>query len=268
VVLALVNHKGGVGKTTTAVNLAAVAGDRGSRTLLIDLDSQASASLSVGVPRRRFAPSVADALLYGMPVARVVRRGALHGVDLITGAIELANTDLVLADVPGRERCLRNLIAPLRPSYDLIFIDTPPGVSLLSVNAIVACDAFIVPVTPQFLAVEAVATLLERLDKLRRRFGVRPRLLGMVLTMMDRHGRAAAGMADFLRTKYKDDVFHTEIDLNRWTAEAPAHGRPVVTHVPSSACSDAYRRLAAEVFERLGALPSNSRRKTLLISKV
>ena len=132
---------------------------------------------------------------------RVVRRTALNGVDLMTGAIELANTDLVLADVPGRERCLRNLIGPLSSGYDLTILDTPPGVSLLSVNALVACDAFIVPVTPQYLAVEAVTALLERLDRLRRRFGVRPRLLGIVLTMMDRHGRAAAGMADFLRTR-------------------------------------------------------------------
>jgi chromosome partitioning protein len=253
VVIAVVNSKGGVGKTTTSVNLGAALASARRRVLIMDLDSQASASMWLGVPRGRLRPSSASCLLHQVPLAQAIRRTATPHLDLVTGSIELASADLALCDVPGRELALRQLLQTVLPDYELILLDCPPSLSLISVNALVASDGFIVPVVPRFLAAEALVGLLASADIVRSRLASRSRLLGVLLTMVDQQARTSV-IRERLRAQYRDRVFHTEIGLNPAIEAAPAASQPVLSYAPRSAAADAYRRLAGEVLERLRPL--------------
>lgn len=246
-VIAVLNSKGGTGKTTTAVGLAAALAAPRRRILIVDLDSQGSASQWCGVSRNQFRPSIASVLLEKYPILKAVRHTPLPHLDLLTGSLELANVDLALASVRGREALLGRALERIATHYDLIVLDCPPGMSLLAVNAIVAADALVVPVTPEPLATGALEGLLATVERVRSRMQARARLLGIVVTQVDprraQHGEAI----DRLRAEFRDAVFHTEIRWSGALAAAPAAQRP-------PAASDAFRRLAGEVLHRLAAL--------------
>ena len=249
-VLAVLNNKGGVGKTTASVNLAAAMATPKRRALLIDLDSQGSASLWCGVPRTQLLPSSAECLLHNYPVAKAVRPTNTRNLDLVTGSAELANADLALCNVVGRELTLKNALQSVRQRYDLILLDCPPSLSLIGVNALMAADALIVPVTPQFLAVEGLVSLLAAVDQVRARLGSRVKLLG-VLLMCVKGGQTATEATGMLRAQHRDRVFHTEILESSTLEEAPARGKTIFQHAPRSRAADAFRRLSGEVLERL-----------------
>jgi len=170
-ILALVNNKGGVAKTTTAANLASALARKGNQVLLVDLDAQGSASLAFGIGRADLSPSVADVLFDGTPVRQAIRRTTVDGLDLLTGSMTLANADLILGDRHGREGRLKTVLDPVRSDYGFIVIDAPPSLSLLPVNALVAADAFIVPIVPHYLALEGLVNLLEAVDRIREGIG-------------------------------------------------------------------------------------------------
>lgn len=253
-ILALINNKGGTGKTTSAVNLAAALAMRGSRALLVDLDSQASASLSMGIERAAFAPSVADAILAGKPLKPVIRRSAVEGLDLVTGSPDLANADLMLANLSGRERRLKDAVAPVLGDYAFIILDCPPSLSMLSVNAMVAADAFIIPTPPEYLALEGLVGLLDAVKKVHAGIGDKCRLLGILLTKVDHRRRVTEEIIGVIRGHYKDQVFRAEVGVDVRLVEAPSFGKTIFQYDRRSSGAEAYLQLAGEI-ARKGRTP-------------
>ena len=201
-ITAVVSKKGGVGKTTTAVSLAAALAARGRRVLLVDLDSQASASMSLGVPRSALAPSVADVLLWGRPVRQAIRRTGVPHLDLVTASVDLVSADFELGNLRQREVRLASVLERIRGDYDFIVLDCPPGMGLLPVNALAAADAFLVPVAPQFLAITGVDSLLAAAERIRHHHNPRLALAGILLTLVDYRSNETRRNVDELRRRY------------------------------------------------------------------
>jgi chromosome partitioning protein len=249
-IAALISRKGGVGKTTTAVNLSAALAEKGKRVLLVDLDSQASASVSLGVERGALAPSSADVLLNGLPAEQAVRATGIDGLDLITASVDLIQADADLGRFRGRESRLRNALAPIVPAYDFVLLDCPSSLSLLPINAVVASDCFVVPVVPQFLSAAGVKNLIAAAERIGWDAGLRVQPLGVLLTMVDYRTKATRQTVDALRAEYGNLVFAIEIRVNTRLAEAPAHGQTIFQYDSRAKGAEAYRLLADELLLR------------------
>ncbi len=253
-IIAIVNHKGGVGKTTTAVNLSAALAEMGRRVRLLDLDGQASASLSLGVARAGLEPSSADVLFDRMPIHWAVRPTRVEGLSLVTGSEALFRADLRFARFHSGERRLMEALLPVREDYDFIFIDCPPSLSLLTLNALVASDAFLVPVAPLHLSCEGLDRLLAAASRLKREFGIQTAFLGIILTLVDARARSVKENIARIRGRFKKAVLAPEVRSSIRLAEAPALGKTIFEHDRASPGAAAYQRLASELLKRASRL--------------
>jgi len=251
-ILALINNKGGTAKSTSAVNLAAALVLKGRRTLLIDLDSQASASLSLGIGRAGFKPSIADVILEGRHLAGIIRKTGAEGLDLVTGSPDLADVDIHLAKTLGRENRLKEALAPIRAGYDFIVLDSPPSLGLMSVNALVAADAFIIPTPPEYLALEGLVGLMDAVQKIHEGIGTASRLMGILLTKVDHRRKVTEEIIQLIRGHYRDQVFKTEIGVDVRLIEAPAFHQTIFQYDRGSAGAEGYLQLADEIIRRKG----------------
>jgi chromosome partitioning protein len=256
----VINNKGGVGKTTTAVNVASGLARGGRDVLLVDLDSQGSASVSMGVDQDNLSPSAANVLFGEIPIRDALRSTKRENVDLLTGSLDLANADVRLKQQTDGPYRLQKVLSPIREEYDSILIDCAPSTSVLSVNALVAADAFIIPVSPSYLALEGVVSLGKVVKQVRRGIGEAAPILGVALTMVDRNSDQVPDAISELRSHYGGKVFDTEIRNDPKLEEAPSHGLDIFEYAPDSTGAADYRQLVAEVEDRLqryGSIYSN-----------
>jgi chromosome partitioning protein len=257
-ILAIINNKGGTGKTTTCVSVAAALASNGYKVLVADLDAQASASLSMGIEFNKLSPSAADVLFDRLPIESAIREAVEPNVDLLTGHLDLANSDLVLSDVNGRENRLFESMAPVRDRYDFIICDCPPSLSTISVNALVAADYFIIPMTTEYLALEGLISMMDAIKKIQHGMNAQPQLLGIVFTMVTNQfsfkRKLPTVIMKLVRGKYGKMVFKTEIKRNDKLSEAPSRGKSIVVYANKSSGARDYRALADEIIQRLGGI--------------
>jgi chromosome partitioning protein len=248
-VYAIANQKGGVGKTTTAVNVAACIAEAGHRTLLVDVDPQGNATTGLGISRET-GPGLYEVLSGDLPAADAVRTTDVGGLDLLASTPDLAGATVELPREAGSEGRLRDALAGVRDSYAFVLLDCPPSLGPLTVNALVAADKVIVPVQTEYFALEGLAGLLDTLSLIQRELNPRLTVAGMLLTMHDARTKLAQDVEREVREHFPSLVFETVIPRNVRLGEAPSYGRPVIHYDPHCAGADAYFSLAKEVAAR------------------
>ncbi len=249
-VIAITNQKGGVGKTTTAVNLSAALAEQGYKVLVIDFDPQGNATTALGVDKHTLERQTYHVLMNGVPLDEVKRPGEIAGLDVLPTNIELTGAELELVAVMARETRLRAAIEKARHQYDVILIDSPPSLGLLTVNALTAADTVLVPLQCEYYALEGLSSLINTVDLVRQSLNPKLRIAGILLTMFDKRNRLSFQVEHDVREHARDLVFRTVIPRNVRVSESPSFGKPVLLYDGECSGSIAYRELGKELMER------------------
>jgi chromosome partitioning protein len=249
-IICIANQKGGVGKTTTTVNLAASLGAAEKRTLIVDMDPQGNAGSGVGVDKGRLRATVYDVLINGMDPAGMIARTGLPHLEIIPSNSELAGAELELVSVIGRELKLKEALAGLTASYDYIIIDCPPSLGLLTVNAMTAADSVLIPLQCEFYAMEGLSHILNTIRLIQRGLNPPLKIEGILLTMFDARNNLSRQVSEEIRAHFPKETFNTVIPRNVRLSEAPSHGKPIIFYDIASRGAAAYLELAREIIQR------------------
>src|SRR3989338_600221 len=255
-IIAICNQKGGVGKSTTAVNVGAYLAMSGKRVLLIDLDPQGNATTACGIDRKTLQQDVYDVLLQQATAAETIVKSAVERLEVLPSSLDLAGAEPDLTGLEeAREGVLKRICEPLRETYDFLLLDCPPSLGLLTVNALVAADSTIIPVQCEYLALEGLNSLMQAVGLIKQRLNPSLKTGGILLTMTDFRANLSKEVAQEVRTYFKELVFDATIPRNIRLAESPSFGKPICLYDPQSSGAQAYRALADEVLLK-EAVPS------------
>jgi len=248
-IIAITNQKGGVGKTTTAVNLSAMLADAGKKVLMVDLDPQGNTTSGLGCSVKD-GETVYDALMGRCALADCIQKTAVKKLRLAGADIRLAGAEVELVGVERREFYLKTLLGPAREEFDFILIDCPPSLSLLTINALTAADSVLIPIQCEYYALEGVTSLMSTVNRVRKTVNPHLEIEGILLTMLDGRTNLGIQVVDQVKKHFKKDVFATMIPRNVRLGEAPSHGKPIHLYDPKSSGAQAYQALAKEVLAR------------------
>jgi len=249
-IIAIANQKGGVGKTTTTINLAASLAENGKHVLIIDADPQANATSGYGIDPRTMDSSIYECLVDGYPVNGAQVETCVKGLELVGSRIDLAGAELELIGKDDRERVLRRLLAPVKADYDYILIDCSPSLGLITVNALTAADSVIIPVQAEYFALEGISKLLNTIRIIKSKLNPGLEIEGFLLTMYDARLKLANQIYEELKGHFADMVFDTVIPRNIRLSEAPSHGLPALLYDPDSRGATSHLALAKELIEK------------------
>jgi chromosome partitioning protein len=267
-ILGVVNQKGGVGKTTTAINLAACLAIEGLNILLVDCDPQANASSGLGFQRDDARHSIYDALMGDVPADQVILPTSVDRLSLLPGSKNLTGANIELAGADDRATRLKRALEPVKGSYDLVILDCPPALDLLTLNSLAAAELLIVPMQAEYFALEGVSELISTLERVRAAYNPELTIEGVLLTMYDDRTNLAQQVTETLREYFKDRLYRTVIPRNVRLAEAPSHGKPVAMYDPRSKGTEAYFELAGEFMARNGIIsPRAEERKAAALAR-
>lgn len=250
-VIGIINQKGGVGKTTTAVNLSAYLAKRGKKTLLIDSDSQGNATSGLSMDTSRFHKTLYEVLSDGIPLAEASYTTEIPHLSLVPATMDLAGAEVELVGEIGREHMLRRAVEAVKDSFDFILIDCPPSLGLLTVNALTAADRLIIPIQAEFYALEGLTQLMKTVDTVQRRLNPGLSLLGILLTMFDGRTKLSMQVSEEVKKYFGKKLFHTVIPRTVKLSEAPSFGQPILLYAPKSKGASAYSEFCREVLKRV-----------------
>lgn len=249
-IISLSNQKGGVGKTTTTINLAASLSAFEKKVLVIDADPQANASSGLGIDIRKLETTIYECLMNQLPAANAVMHTEIEGLDIIPSHIDLVGAEIEMLQLPNRETILKKILAPLKESYDFILIDCSPSLGLITLNALTAADSVIIPVQCEYFALEGISKLLNTIKIIKTKLNPELEIEGFLLTMYDSRLRLANQVYEEVKKHFRELVFNTVIQRNIKLSEAPGYGKPVLLYDADSRGSLNHMQLAKELIER------------------
>lgn len=259
-IIAICNQKGGVGKTTTSINLSAALAAAEKRTLLIDLDAQGNSTTGLGFDKHRIQHSIYDVITNNADISTVQRRTELDYLEMVPSNTALVGAEVELVGIVSRETCLKRCLETIHHSFDYIIIDCPPSLGLLTLNALVAADSVLIPVQCEYYAMEGIADLQRTIQLVKNSLNKDLRIRGIILTMFDSRNNLSRQVQNEIRNHFKDTVFHVVIPRNVRLSEAPSHGKPILLYDVTSKGAQSYFELAREV---LAASATTSRHNHL-----
>lgn len=249
-IIAFANQKGGVGKTTTCVNVSAYIASMGKKVLIVDMDPQGNATSGVGIEKSNSLKTIYNVIDHDASTSEVILQTKIEGLDVIPATVDLAGAEIDLVQLQSRETVVKNILAKVKDRYDFIMLDCPPSLGLLTVNALTASDSVIIPIQCEFFALEGLSQLMNTVRLVIHHLNKELKVEGVVLTMKDNRSNLVAQVSAEIKKFFGTKVFETYIPRNVRLAEAPSHGEPIVLYDTSSKGADAYLRLAEEVLER------------------